>query len=117
MLTFSQGDIKVVNENFDAGDIFYSDLPREEQLKWMSCCTKHPKACSFYAPKTMPRNEIDSTFFYTEYDQAFPVDMQRAMVGQLKAGGVQIGEVSLKSSHSPMLSMPDVLAEKILEVI
>ncbi|OAA68584.1 hypothetical protein SPI_00779 [Niveomyces insectorum RCEF 264] len=112
-----EGDLKIITPGFDAGPIFYPDLSKEDQQKWVASHRKHPKECSFYAPKRTSYHEVDVAYVYCEQDNAFPIVAQRAMVDEIKKSGVTFREVTLDSGHFPTLSMPDVLAEKVLEFI
>lgn len=55
-------------------------------------------------------------YVYCQQDQAFPYFAQQAMVDAIKAKGVAFQEVTLDSGHFPMLSMPDILADKIMQL-
>jgi hypothetical protein len=52
---------------------------------------------------------VESTYVYCEKDQAFPVEFQRYVVKML--GERHFKTVSLPSSHSPFLSMPEKVGE------
>lgn len=49
-------------------------------------------------------------FIHTEDDQAIPIAIQKQMAAQFPAGSFS---ATLKSSHSPFLSMPEQLSEVI----
>jgi len=55
-------------QNRDIGSIFYSDLPLEEQQRWLKLLVKHPRALAFYSPKNISYTEIDTVFIYCEKD-------------------------------------------------
>lgn len=97
--------------------MFYPDLSKEEQRKWLSTLVKHPKECSFHSPKKTVYGEVDVAFVYCLQDQAFPHFAQQAMVNAIKETGVTFREITLDSGHFPMLSMPDVLADEIMGLI
>ncbi|KAK5991190.1 putative hydrolase R7-like protein [Cladobotryum mycophilum] len=115
--THYKGDMKVITPGFDIGKICYDDVPKEVQQKFSSSLTNHPKACSLYSPKEPRYNEIDQAYVYCEQDVAFPLIAQQFMVGNIKNQGVSFKEASLSSSHFPMLSMPEELADKIVEFL
>ncbi|KAK2596155.1 hypothetical protein QQS21_006432 [Conoideocrella luteorostrata] len=110
-------DLKIIAPGVDAGPVFYPDLPKDQQQKWLSTLIKHPRQCSFHCPSKTAYSEIDVAFVYCKQDVAFPYFAQRAMVEVLKAKGVEFQEVTLDSGHFPMLSMPNVLSERILQLI
>ncbi|KAJ6442461.1 glycosyltransferase family 32 protein [Purpureocillium lavendulum] len=109
-----EGDFKIITPGYDAGPVFYPDLPRDEQQAWLAKFTKHPKACSFYSPKQSFYEEVDLAYVYCELDEAAPFVAQKAMVDAIRKPHIDFQEATLQSGHFPMLSMPDVLADTIL---
>ncbi|KJZ73458.1 hypothetical protein HIM_07252 [Hirsutella minnesotensis 3608] len=112
-----QGNLKVFSPGRDIGAVFYPDLAPEERDKWLARCTKHPKVCSFYTPKTTSYDRVDVAYVFCERDEAFPLAGQKAMVQGLKERGVQFREATLDSGHFPMLSMPEALANLVVQFI
>jgi hypothetical protein len=102
-------------QSFDIGNIFYPDLPKDEQQKWLKLLVKHPKVLSFREPKALSYTEIDTVFVYCEKDTAFPYPAQKSVILAMKSQGVLIREESLPSGHFPSLSMPDRLADVVLK--
>ena len=96
------------------GELFYPDLPKDEQQRLLGTLTKHPAACSFFSPNHQAYAEMDTAFFYCEKDTAIPLLAQEAMIGAIKQQGIPVREEYLASGHFPTLSMPGVLADKIL---
>ncbi len=86
--TTTRGDLKTFSPDVDMGALFYPDIPRAEQQKWLAMCKDHPKACSFYTPPS-PSSfaDIDTVYIFCEEDVLLPVAIQRAMVGALKNSG------------------------------
>jgi predicted esterase len=101
----------------DIGAVFYPDLSKDEQQKWLEHLVKAPKSTSFYSPKKLSYTEIDTVFVYCEKDMAFPYPAQKAVIQALKSQGLQFQEESLPSGHFPSLSMPDRLADIIVKYI
>jgi hypothetical protein len=102
-------------QSHDIGAVFYTDLPKDEQQKWLKLLVKHPKSLSFYSPKSLSYMEIDTVFTYCEKDAAFPYPAQKAVIQAMKSQGLSIQEESLPSGHFPSLSMPDKLAGIVLK--
>ncbi|KAJ2978963.1 hypothetical protein NQ176_g3525 [Zarea fungicola] len=112
---FYEGEYKVLNHSHDIGAMFYPDLPKAEQEKWLKLLVKHPKASSFYEPKTFSYMEIETVFVSCEKDMAFPYAAQKTIVEGMQSNGVNIREESLPSGHFPNLSMPERLADIIVK--
>jgi hypothetical protein len=102
-------------QSYDIGAIFYPDIAKDEQHKWLKLLVKHPKAPSFYSPKNLSYTEIDTVFVYCEKDVAFPYIAQKAVIQAMKSQGLPIQEESLPSGHFPSLSMPNKLADVVLK--
>jgi hypothetical protein len=101
----------------DPATIFYSDVPEMEAKKWIAHTRPHPQSCSFYRPKCLGYDGIDVAYLYAEKDCVIPLFAQEQLVEVAKLNGVSVGEWRLPSGHFPSLSMPDVLADKIVEII
>jgi hypothetical protein len=101
----------------DPANLFYSDLPETEAEKWIAHTRPHPQSCSFYRPKHLAYNGIDVAYLYAEKDSVVPLFAQEQLVEAVKLNGVPVREWRLPSGHFPSLSMPDVLADKIVEII
>ncbi|RSL43649.1 hypothetical protein CEP54_015007 [Fusarium duplospermum] len=61
--------------------------------------------------------EIPLTYIVCEKDQALPGFVQDMMIAKVEAEGIPVKQYRLKSSHSPFLSMPDKVAEVVMEVV
>ena len=105
----------MITPGVDAGPVFYPDVPADVQQNILGSLVKHPKACSFYTPNLSAYDEIPTMYIYCEKDVAFPYLGQKAVVAMHKSKGIQIDEVTLPSGHFPSLSMPERLAEVILQ--
>jgi len=110
--------MKVFVPGYDIGDIFYPDLPKDEQKKVLQSLTNlHPKACSFWSPTHQSFVGIETAFVFCTKDRAFPYPAQMAMVDGLEeAFGIKIRKVTLESGHFPFLSMPETTATKIIDL-
>ncbi|KAJ2983893.1 hypothetical protein NQ176_g357 [Zarea fungicola] len=98
-----EGEYKVLNHSHDIGAMFYPDLPKEEQEKWLKLLVRHPKASSFYEPKSFSYMEIETVFVSCEMDMAFPYGAQKALIEGMQSNGVNIREETLPSGHFPNL--------------
>jgi hypothetical protein len=99
------------------GSLWYPDMTKEEQQKWLNSQVKSPKSCSFYTPTHQAFLEIDTVYVYCDRDAIFPMELQKAMVDEVKATGAQFREGHLAAGHWPSLSMPEALTTKLLEYV
>ncbi|KZF23477.1 alpha/beta-hydrolase [Xylona heveae TC161] len=91
-------------------EIMYNDLSAEEANSWAAKVQYHA-ASTFASPLTHAGYlDVPTTYLLCEQDNAIPFPAQQAMVG---LRGDDITFHVCKSSHSPMLSMP----EKVVDVI
>ncbi|PSN60280.1 alpha/beta-hydrolase [Corynespora cassiicola Philippines] len=91
-------------------NVFYNDLSREEQQKWMSKLETHAYATKKAKSTAAAWKEIPTWYLVCEDDNAIPVAAQEAMVDGAKAMGADVQAERIKASHSPFLSQPDVVA-------
>ncbi|KAF7136670.1 hypothetical protein CNMCM5793_005948 [Aspergillus hiratsukae] len=91
----------------DAPQIFYHDLPVQEQEKWTSKLV-HTSRAAFEDPVSHePWHDLPCMYIFCEEDRAIPLSAQESMAGLLG----DHSQFRCKSSHSPFLSMPDKVAE------
>lgn len=102
---------------FDDGpvpDLFYHDCPPEAVGFARARLCPQPMA-----PQVTPLDlsdafeALEKHYIVCAQDRAIPPDYQRVMARRLPPG--RVGE--LPASHSPFLSMPDVLAERIAGIL
>merc|ERR1712194_525698 len=92
-------------------NIFYNDLPVEEQKKWFSKLQTHAFATKKAKTTTASWREIPTSYLICEDDLAIPAFAQEAMSNGVKEMGGEIEVERIKASHSPFLSQPDVVVE------
>ena len=97
------------------GDIFYPDLTKEQQEKYLALLAWHPKACSLYEPTAFAYREIDMTYVFCEKDAAAPLVGQKFLAGAIKDSGVNFTEETLPAGHFPFLSMPKEFADIVMK--
>lgn len=87
-------------------DIFYNDLPKDEQAYWYQQIQTHSFA-TLQAPTTGASwKTIPSSYLLCENDRAIPPQAQEAMIDAAKEEGANVEVVRLDSGHSPFLSRP-----------
>ncbi|KAK7926461.1 hypothetical protein PG985_003459 [Apiospora marii] len=93
----------------DPTSVFYADV--EPQLAAKSVAALEPSSMRAMTDKGSfaPWDQgFEMGFIHTEDDQAIPIAIQKQMAAQFPAGSFT---ATLKSSHSPFLSMPERLGE------
>lgn len=88
-------------------NIFYNDLPAEEQQKYMSQIKSHSFATKKAKSTAASWKEIPTWYLLCEDDNAIPAFAQDLMTGGVKQMGGDIQIERIKSSHSPFLSQPE----------
>jgi pimeloyl-ACP methyl ester carboxylesterase len=109
---------------------FYSDLDKTEQDKWTTALVHHPVCCQYeplkdpvlkheLGPRVAWRDVEKLVYLVAAEDQALPESVQIMMIEKLeKEGGLRSGAVqveTLRSSHSPFLSMPGKVVEMVMK--
>lgn len=87
--------------------IFYNDLSADEAKKSVGTLSHHSYGCLFTKLTYPAYKDIPTTYFLCEKDNAIPLFVQKKMVENARALGVQVDTVTFDASHSPFLSMPD----------
>lgn len=119
-LTHSQQD-KVCRPSPSTDDRLYFDCPAHYLTRADGSSTKLSASTTsrlvFSGPVTYePWRDIPTAYFVCDGDNALPVEVQRVMVEVLKEGAlVQPLLTEVKSSHFPMWSVPEILAEALVE--
>ncbi|KAJ4308310.1 hypothetical protein N0V84_012173 [Fusarium piperis] len=97
----------------------YNDLPMEEAQWAEKLMVTHgnkaqytPIDCNKVAWRVIPL-----TYIVCENDQALPGFVQDMMIAKVEAQGIAVKQYRLQASHSPFLSMPDKVAEIVMEVM
>ncbi|KAH0351390.1 alpha/beta-hydrolase, partial [Aureobasidium melanogenum] len=92
---------------------FYHDVPEQMSQRAVDNLGGHPIAHAFSRPSKVAWREISTAYIICEDDRALPKGPQEQMINAVKAEGVDVETTSLKSSHSPFLSMPAETAKAI----
>lgn len=91
----------------------YHDVPEQMSRRAVDNLGGHPIAHAFSRPSKVAWREIPTAYIICEDDRALPIGPQEQMINAVKAEGVDVETTSLKSSHSPFLSMPGETAKAI----
>ncbi|TGO29599.1 hypothetical protein BPAE_0013g00510 [Botrytis paeoniae] len=101
----------------DPYEIFYSDIPRNEAQKYVEMLKEHSYKTLDSPVTTEPWRHIPSTYIVCEEDKAIPLEAQLGMI----RGAQEIAEGSFgtiertNAGHSPFISQPEWLAEKLIK--
>lgn len=96
-------------------EVFYADVKPELAAKAVAALEPTSLRAMTDEGTFAPWNEgFQMGFIYTEDDQAIPVSIQKNMAVQFPAGSFT---ATLKSSHSPFLSMPGKVAEVMQQAV
>ncbi|KAH9205857.1 Alpha/beta hydrolase fold-1 [Leptodontidium sp. 2 PMI_412] len=91
--------------------VFYNDLPTKVANCWISKLVPIT-ATDFAIPSVYePWNDMPAFYIFTEHDNAIALAAQQGMAANMG----NISTVSLNSSHSPFLSLPDKTAHAIIK--
>ena len=103
---------------------FYNDASDRKVLDELVNGLEPQAVGTFYSKSTYAAwKDVPTTYIGCNLDNAIPVQGQKAMVGianaALKDAGKEQGvyEAWLESSHSPMISMPERLAEEVTKAL
>ena len=102
-----------VSNVIDGAHRFYNDMPGEEAEYW----AKQLRGSTWPAAPADAAawREIPVVYMLCENDNALKPAIQEAIVGDLRGKGAKIDVQRVDSSHSPFLSMPEVVAEFIVK--
>ncbi|KAF4454276.1 hypothetical protein F53441_3277 [Fusarium austroafricanum] len=98
---------------------FYHGLPQDE-AQWAEKLRVAHSMDAQHAPIDCEKaawRVIPLTYIICEEDQGLLSFLQEMMIGKVEEQGVKVKQYRLGSSHSPFLSMPEKVAEVVLEVI
>ncbi|KAH8756012.1 Alpha/beta hydrolase fold-1 [Diaporthe sp. PMI_573] len=94
----------------EPAEYFYHDMARSEQQKWIAELS-HTSAPVFDGKTDYePWHHMPCTYIFCEDDKAITLDAQKKMAAFM---GIELTTFSIKSSHSPFLSVPDKVVEGI----
>ncbi|KAK2755935.1 hypothetical protein FQN54_005731 [Arachnomyces sp. PD_36] len=100
----------------DAAPFFYNDLSPEDAEYWSKQIVKHPKPAQFTPIKheayraQNKKNAIPVTYIRCEKDTALIPDVQQMMIDTITKSGIEVSVEHCEGSHSPFLSIPEVVA-------
>lgn len=92
----------------DSAKIFYNGLPVPGAAEWSTRIVPHSGKVLTTKLTRAAYRCIPSTYFICEDDQAIPPELQETFAKTAKASTYRC-----RADHSPMLSQPDILAERI----
>ncbi|KAL6705374.1 hypothetical protein ACN47E_007023 [Coniothyrium glycines] len=88
-------------------EIFYNDLPEDEQKYWFDRLQSH-NLSGFTTPCTAASwKELPTSYLVCEDDLAIPVSAQDGMIQGARDAGVEVDVTRIKAGHSPFLSKPE----------
>ncbi|KAK0263607.1 hypothetical protein LTR35_017512 [Friedmanniomyces endolithicus] len=92
----------------------YNDLPADQAKKYSELL--RPQAWVAYEQETSyaAYGDIPAWYLYCTEDQALPLAMQRVLVRGMEEAGAIVKTETVKSGHSPFLSVPEKTAEFIM---
>lgn len=93
-------------------ELFYQDLPPDEQKYWASQLRTHVARSQLDPVSQVAFKDIPASYLYCENDQALPFHFQKLMV---KQSGVEVREFTCDAGHSPFLSQPDMFVDSIVQ--
>ncbi len=98
-------------------DIFYNDLSPSASAPYISALKTHSYLTFASTVTVAPWKTVPSTYILCEKDNAIPVPGQDGMIAAAKQVVPESFDVveRCQASHSPFLSVPDWLAEKLIE--
>ncbi|KAL2427080.1 hypothetical protein ABEF95_008073 [Exophiala dermatitidis] len=91
--------------------VFYQDLPVDQQAHWASQLKPQTTICQFNPVTRIAYKDIPVSYLYCENDQALPLPVQKQMV---KKCGVKVQEFTCTAGHSPFLSQPETFVDYIV---
>lgn len=98
-------------------NIFYNDLPLDEQKHWFSLTERHALATFKDTTPAASWMEIPTSYLLCEDDLAIPAAAQEAMAAKAKELGGDIEVTRIKSGHSPFLSRVEETVEWVEGVV
>ncbi|ROV93580.1 hypothetical protein VMCG_08078 [Cytospora schulzeri] len=100
---------------------FYNDLSDDDAKECMDMLVAHQKAAHFTKLECGKAGEawrvIPSSYLICEGDTALLPPYQEMIIGRLKEEGVEVRVFRCGGGHSAFLSMPEKIAEVLLEVM
>ncbi|KAG6367924.1 hypothetical protein INS49_002124 [Diaporthe citri] len=108
----------VFTDGTDPAELFYHDLPTEEEKQyWVSTLTKQ-SIKSLYEGREHSYagwQDVPSWVLMTTKDRPLPVEAQKMMIQTAVDAGASVEIREIDSGHSPMLSRPEETASFLVE--
>ncbi|KAG4028776.1 hypothetical protein MFRU_019g00650 [Monilinia fructicola] len=101
----------------DPHGVFYNDIPKDQAEKYVGMLRDHSYKTFASPVEAEPWRFIPSTFIVCEDDKAIPLEGQLGMIGraqEMAEGSFDTIERT-NSGHSPFISQPEWLAEKLIK--
>jgi len=97
--------------------IFYNDLSEEVAAPYIAAIKPHSYRTFSSKQSVAPWKIIPSTYIVCEQDQAIPLPVQDGMIGMAQQMAPKSFDVveRCSASHSPFISQPKWLAEKLIK--
>lgn len=92
--------------------IFYNDLPESEQRELHKGLLPNPGNVGTVPGRGAPWHNVPTVFIKCSKDVILPPDIQQKMLDSIE-GSEKVRVVTLDSSHSPMLSMPERVGDAV----
>lgn len=109
------GECKIMT---DTRELFYHDLAQAEGEQWVGKLTKFSADAYDGGEHAYAGwKEVPTWYLATTEDKAFPVEVQRMSVQQVRDEGHNVTLREVAASHSPMLSKPRETAAFIKEAV
>ncbi len=112
LTTIKQGDKTTVVSHL-MPQVIFNDLPAERAELYTKKAT-HSSTVAFTTPSTFEpwSNSMPCAYILCTEDNALPYSIQQQMSGQIRPEPVTW---SLKAGHCPFISIPDQLAEVVIQ--
>ena len=112
--TISDDPVEVWKARGGAAEVFYNDLPKAEQEKWVGMLNHHKYETVLKSTVTYAAwRHVPSTYLLCTEDRTIPIQTQEALVGRAKKDGAEMKTEMLRAGHSPFLSVPDEVVQAI----
>ncbi|KAI9643331.1 hypothetical protein NHQ30_007950 [Ciborinia camelliae] len=101
----------------DPYEIFYNDIPRDEAEKYVAMLREHSYPTFASKVRAEPWRFVPSTYVVCEEDRTIPLEKQLRMIQRAQdiAEGCFDTIERTNAGHSPFISQPEWLAEKLIK--
>jgi pimeloyl-ACP methyl ester carboxylesterase len=103
-----KGPLNFIEPSFDAENIFYGDLPRQDAESWAAKLRPMLRTALWtLKSEYSAHKDIPVSYLVCTEDRALPEKTQRLIIKKIQDDGALVRVEEVKSSHSPFLSMPE----------